>query len=171
MPDPKDASMPKPHARGYMYGTNVSTLEGFALSPSDQALAKAKKLMPEDVTDANPSWGWTAGAGISTVKDLANYVKVLIGGGLLSDEMQAKRLDSLQPNDPSNPAAASYGLALAKFGPLIGHDGSLPGYQSFMGYDPENDVTVIVLTNIQGGINGEQPANAIVKKITPMLYR
>ncbi len=170
IPDPKDVSMPEPHARGYLYGSNVSTLEGFALSPSDQAAARAKKLMPNDVTDANPSWGWTAGAGISTAKDLANYVKVLVGGGLLSDEMQAKRLASLKATDPSTPAGASYGLALAKFGPLIGHDGSLPGFQSFMGYDPENDVTVIVLANVQGGINGEEPANAIVKKITPILY-
>ncbi len=170
MPDPKDASMPEPHARGYLYGSNVATLESFALSEEKQKAARAGKLMPNDVTNMNPSWGWTAGAGISNAKDLANYVKVLVGGGLLSDALQAKRLNGLLPTDEQNPASPGYGWALAKFGPLYGHDGSLPGFQSFMGYDPENEVTVIVLTNLQGGINGEEPANAIVKKITPMLY-
>jgi len=170
MPNPQDASMPKPHSRGYLYGSNVSTLESFVLSPDDQAAAKSRKLLPTDVTNTNPSWGWTAGAGIATAEDLADYVKVLVGGGLLSEELQAKRIASLEPTAPDNPASASYGLALAKFGPLIGHDGSLPGFQSFMGYDKENDVTVIVLTNLQAGPNGEEPANAIVKKITPMLY-
>ncbi len=170
MPDVTDARIPEPYAHGYLYGSNVSTLKGFALSDIDQEAARSNKLMPNDVTHMNPSWAWAAGAGISTVVDLANYVKMLVGGGLLSDQLQAIRLESLQPANASKPGGVSYGLALAKFGPLIGHDGSLPGFQSFMGYDPQRDITVVVLTNLQGGINGEGPANAIVKKITPILY-
>ena len=60
----------------------------------------------------------------------------MIGGGLLSTELQAVRLNSLQPVDSDDPQSTQYGLALAQLGPLLGHDGSLPGFQSVMGHDP-----------------------------------
>src|SRR5215218_589940 len=122
-----------------MFGTNVSTLtpEGAILPEAEQAKALAGTLLPGDYTDLNPSWGWAAGAGISTVDDLATYVEALVGGGLLSDELQQQRLDSVVPVDPTNSQSAAYGLALARFGPMLGHDGSLPGFQSFMGHDPD----------------------------------
>ena len=74
-----------------------------ALPEDEQEAALAGDIEPNDVTDDNPSWGWTAGAAISTARDLATYVEALVNGGLLSDELQQERLDSLQPADPDNP--------------------------------------------------------------------
>ncbi|GAA1199880.1 serine hydrolase domain-containing protein [Pseudonocardia alaniniphila] len=153
-----------PHPQGYLFGTNVATLADPALPPDQQAAAREGTLVPNDVTGINPSWAWAAGAAISSAEDLATYVKPLVTGGLLDAATQKQRIDSLPPPTP-NGISASYGLALARFGPMIGHDGSLPGYQSFMGYDPDGDKTLIVLTNLQAAPNGAQPANEIAKRI------
>jgi D-alanyl-D-alanine carboxypeptidase len=158
-----------PRPQGYLFGTNVSTLANPALPPDQQAAARAGTLLPNDVTDINPSWAWAAGAAISSAEDLATYVKPLVAGGLLEAATQRQRIDSLAPTNPADPNSASYGLALAKFGPMIGHDGSLPGYQSFMGYDPDAGNTLIVLTNLQAAPDGAQPANEIAKRIIAQL--
>jgi D-alanyl-D-alanine carboxypeptidase len=73
------------------------------LSPQKQAAAKAGTITPTDVTQANPSWAWSAGAGISTADDLVKYVQALVGGGLLSPEMQRTRMASVKPVDPKDP--------------------------------------------------------------------
>lgn len=164
-----DASLPDPHPHGYLYGTNVSTVETTALPKDEQDAARNGSLLPNDVTDLNPSWGWAAGAASSTVSDLAIYVRTLVGGGLLDAAMQQQRLASLHPTSDA-PGAASYGLALAQFGPFIGHDGSLPGYQSFMAHDPATDATLIVLTNLQSSPDGLMTANEIARPIISELY-
>jgi D-alanyl-D-alanine carboxypeptidase len=173
LPAVDDAAIPEPHPHGYLFGTNVSTLTpaGTVLPDDEQAAARSGALRPGDQTALNPSWGWAAGAAISTVRDLATYVHALVGGGLLSDQLQRRRLDSIPPPDPDAPDSAAYGLALARFGPMLGHDGSLPGYQSFMGHDPDRGITLITVTTLQFGPAGEQPANELAKTILGELYR
>lgn len=170
LPALDDPSIPEPHPRGYLWGTNESTAVDPALPEDEQEAALSGEIEPKDVTDDNPSWGWTAGAAISTARDLATYVEAIVGGGLLSTELQAVRLDSLQPVDADNPQSAQYGLALARLGPLLGHDGSLPGFQSVMGHDPDTGLTMIVFTNLQAAPDGEQTANLIAQRLIPVLY-
>ena len=171
LPPLRSNRIPGPHPQGYLFGTNVSTLEDPALPPAEQKLAVAGKLLPNDVTNENPSWAWSAGSVISTASDLGVYVKKLVGGGLIGPRLQNVRLQSIRSTDPNGaPTAAQYGLAIAKFGPMIGHDGSIPGYQSFMGYDPDRKITVIVLCNLQTAPDGTSPANDITMKIISALY-
>ncbi|GIG61573.1 D-Ala-D-Ala carboxypeptidase [Longispora fulva] len=170
LPALADADIPAPHPRGYMFGTNVSTLKEAALPAAEQAAAARGSLLPNDVTDANPSWTWAAGGAISTAGDLTRYVTAMIDGGLLDAKLQKTRLDSIQPVDPTNPNGAGYGMALARFGPLVGHDGQLPGFQSFMAHDPDREDTVIVLTSLYAAPNGTQPANALAMAIIKALY-
>ncbi len=164
-PATDDASIPEPFAHGYLFGTNASTVDDAALPDDERRAALDGELLPNDVTTLNPSWGWAAGAAISTAADLADYVEGLVGGGLLGDDLQADRLASVTSTDPGSPDAAGYGWALASFGPYVGHDGSLPGYQSFMGHDPDTDTTLIVLTNLQSGPTGTQTANEIARAV------
>jgi D-alanyl-D-alanine carboxypeptidase len=170
MPARADASIPSPHPHGYLWGTNESTAKDPALPEELQEAAVAGDIEPNDVTDDNPSWGWAAGAAISTAADLATYVEVLVYGGLLSNELQQTRLDSIQFADRENPSRAGYGLAIAQLGPLLGHDGSLPGFQSVMGHDPESGLTMVVLTNLQAGPDGAQPANEVARALMPVLF-
>lgn len=170
LPPIEDADLPAPHPRGYLFGTNVSTLADPALPTGERAAARAGTLLPNDVTNLNPSWGWAAGAAISTAEDLATYVEALVGGGYLSAKLQQQRLASIEPSIPGDPASAGYGMAIAQFGPMLGHDGSLPGFQSFMGHDPDRKITLIVLANLPAGPGGEQVANEIARAVLAELY-
>jgi D-alanyl-D-alanine carboxypeptidase len=165
-----DASIPEPHPQAYTFGTNVETIDSLVLPPEVQAAARAGTLEPMDVTDANPSWGWTAGAGISTAPDLADYVEELVDGCLLSPQLQQERIASVQPLDPDDPTSPGYGLGLASFGPLYGHSGELPGTNSFMGYDPVRDITVVTWASTAPAPNGEGPAVELAKAVIAELY-
>jgi D-alanyl-D-alanine carboxypeptidase len=171
MPTIDEWDLPSPHPHGYMYGTNVSTLRTEKLPPDQIKRARAGTLKPNDVTDSNPSWAWAAGAAISTADDMSIWAKALCDGSLLNDEWQRKRLDSMLPTGNG----ASYGLALAKFGPLYGHTGEIPGFQTFVGYDPgpapDKSVTVVVWTNLKASPEGHPPATEIAKALIGEIYR
>ncbi|MCX4094633.1 serine hydrolase domain-containing protein [Nocardia sp. alder85J] len=170
-PAPGDATIPAPSPHGYLYGSNVSALASPRL-PEDQLRAvRDGTLLPADVTGLNPTWIWAAGAVISTAADLATYVRALVGGTTLLDaRLQQARLDSAAPLDPLDPTANRYGLALESFGPMLGHDGAIPGFQTFMGYDPVRDVTIVVLCTVRDGPAGGRPANEIAYGIVRALY-
>ena len=125
-----DPSLPDPHAQGY-------TLQG-----QDDG-------EPVDATDWNPSWGWTAGAMISTVEDLLVYGRALgTGEGLLPPEQQTQRLDAFLGDDiPPNTADRAYGLGLGRENGWLGHTGELPGFNTAVYYSPELDATVVVEVN------------------------
>ncbi len=170
-PDIASNAIPAPLSRGYMYGNNVLTMDTPPALPDNmQAAARTGRLAPVDQTDANPSWGWAAGAGISTANDLATWVQALVSGKLLNASLQARRLASVVPIDPSNSNSASYGWAIAKFGNLYGHTGELPGYNSFMGHDPVNGVTLVVWTNLAPGVDGRDPATTIARELIGLVY-
>ncbi|MGW4480339.1 serine hydrolase domain-containing protein [Rhodococcus triatomae] len=169
-PDATDTSLPDPYSHGYFFGTNMLTLTDPALPEDMQTQAKDGTLPPTDVTNHNPSWTWAAGGGISTAEDLATWAEALAGGKALDADMQAQRMKSITPTDPSNPEAAGYGWGIAKMGPMYGHTGELPGYNSFMGSDPENGVTLIVWANLAPGANGQDPASTVAKNLIEEMY-
>ncbi len=95
--------------------------------------------------------------------ELVTWVQALVGGKLLNAEMQKNRLASVLPITPDNPNGALYGLGIAKFGKLYGHTGGLPGFNSFMGNDPDNAVTLVVWTNLAQSVDGRDPATTIAR--------
>jgi D-alanyl-D-alanine carboxypeptidase len=170
LPARTDATIPDPHPQGYSFGTNVSTIQTYALPADQQAAALAGTLKPNDETDANPSWAWAAGGAISTVPDLFTYVQALVDGRLLNPATQKVRMDSIQPTDPAHPEAAGYGIGIAKFGPLLGHDGQIPGFMTFTGQDPATGLTITIATNLAAVPSGEGSALTLVKAILPIFY-
>lgn len=171
-PAADDASLPTPFPHGYMYSTNVDTMETSTLPPTQLAQAKAGTLLPSDTTNLNPSWAGAAGAGISTIRDLAHWVEALGGGGLLSPTLQKERLASVQPVPFPLPPLPDpqYGWGIAKIGPLYGHTGELPGYNSFMGYDPVHKVTIVVWSNLAPAADGRPPAATIATSLMKSIY-
>jgi D-alanyl-D-alanine carboxypeptidase len=170
LPAATDNSLPDPHPQGYTYGTNVQTVDTTVLPENIQAQAKAGTLAPRNVTRDNESWAWTAGSGIGTAADLATFVRAVAGGGLLSPALQKQRLDSMRPTVPGDPASSSYGLGLAKLGPFYGHTGEIPGYNSFMGYDPAGGNTVVVWATDAPAPDGRAPATELAKVVIGKLY-
>lgn len=168
-PDTADSTIPAPYSHGYVFGTNMDTLLDPALPEQMQAAAENGSLQPNDVTNVNPSWAWAAGAGISTANDLVTWVQALVSGKLLGADLQAQRLASVQPTSP-DAGAAEYGWGIAKMGPMFGHTGELPGFNSFMGHDPVNKVTLVVWANLAPAANGQDPATTMAKEIIGKVY-
>jgi D-alanyl-D-alanine carboxypeptidase len=112
-----------------------------------------------DTTDWNPSWGWTAGAAISTARDMAIWAKALGSGRLLTPQMQHQRLRWMPTNGtvPYGTGVGRYGLGIADFGGLIGHNGEIPGFENFAAYQPDERATVVVLTNVLQSPDPSQP--------------
>jgi D-alanyl-D-alanine carboxypeptidase len=164
--------LPTPHAEGYQFGSNVETIDSYAVPKEEQAAALDGSLKPLNETDANPSWAWTAGGAISTPADLATYVKAMVGGGLLSPKMRKVRLNSVRPIVPGAKGGVGYGLGIAQFAPnILGHDGQLPGFSSFMVYDVKTGDTVIISANLSASpVTGENAAVELGKVVLGTLY-
>ena len=103
--------------------------------------------------------------------DLFTYAKALVGGaGLLNPETQKLRLESIRPTDPAHPETAGYGLGIARFGPLLGHDGQIPGFMTFTGQDPSTGLTLTIATNLATVPAGEGSALTLLKAVLPVFY-
>lgn len=165
-----DTAIPAPYASGYSYSGNVETLDEPSLSPERIAAIEAGTVQPRVTTNDNPSWTWSAGQGIASANDLATWVKAMGDGSLLNEATQKLRLDSVQPTDPTKPDGAGYGYGIAQMGPMYGHIGEMPGYNSFMGYDPANDVTMVVWANLAPTIDGNAAAAVVASKLVPFIY-
>ena len=83
-------------------------------------------------------------------------------------------LDSLEPQDAGKPHGQKYGYGISQitFGPnsVYFHGGEMPGYNSFMGYDPVNDVTLIIWTSLTISLDGQPTANTIMLKMLDQIY-
>lgn len=133
---PNDAALPEPHVRGYATtgGTTVET------------------------TAWNPTWAWAAGGVVSTVDDLGRWIRAVADGSLLSAESQQARMDFQPTDDPT----FGYGLGLIEHDGWLYHAGSMPGYQTFAGYQPDAGVVLVI------AINTDAPAYRQGKDFAPL---
>src|SRR5262249_17222459 len=167
---------PTPHpTRAALRSALPPAAGGTALPPPDLiAAARAGTLKPNDDTRQNPSYALAAGGVISTADDLATWMRELVGGKILDADYQRRWLDSPELEDPGKPLGQKYGYGITQmtFGPnnLYFHGGEMPGYNSFMGYDPVNDVTLIVWTNLTISLDGRPTANSIMLKMLDRIY-
>jgi CubicO group peptidase (beta-lactamase class C family) len=167
--------IPKPYSHGYLYGSTAVALVGTPpYSPEFQAAARAGKVLPHDYTGLNPSFALAAGGAISTANDLATWIRALVSGRVFNPAYQHRWLDSLQPEDPKKPGSSEYGYGIARlrWGPnaIYFHGGESPGYNSFMGYDPTNQVTLVVWTNLTVSLDLSPTANALMLKVLDQIY-
>jgi D-alanyl-D-alanine carboxypeptidase len=150
----EDSSIPDPHAQGY-------TLQG-----------QSSGAQPVDATNWNPSIAWTAGEMISTVEDLLVYGRALgTGEGLLPSKQQTERLNSFVDDlPPLNQAPLkgnlAYGFGLGLDRGWIGHNGEIPGYNTYLFYHP--DLEAVVAVEVNSDISsGECPSETSTMKDGP----
>ena len=152
LPASTSNTIPEPYSHGYLYGSSSYALSDTPYPADLQAAARAGTLKPNDDTWQNPSYATAAGGVISTADDLATWMRALVGGKVLGADYQRQWLESPEPQDPGDPGGQKYGygISLITFGPnrVYFHGGEMPGYNSFMGHDPVNDVTLVVWTNL-----------------------
>ena len=168
-------TIPEPYSHGYLYGSSSVALVGEPpYSAEVQAAARAGTLLPKDYTDVNHSNAAAAGGVISTADDLATWIKALVGGKVFNGDYQRRWIDSLQPEDASKPKGQKYGYGIAQlsWGPntIYFHGGETPGYNSKISYDPTNQLTLIIWTNLTVSLDGQQTANTLWVKVLDQIY-
>jgi D-alanyl-D-alanine carboxypeptidase len=101
-------------------------------------------------------------------------MRALVGGKVLDADYQRQLVDSLELQDPNDLGGLKYGygISLLTFGPnsIYFHGGEMPGYNSFMGHDPVNDVTLIVWTNLTLSLDGQPTANTMMLRMLDRIY-
>ncbi|MER6304174.1 serine hydrolase domain-containing protein [Kitasatospora sp. NPDC001539] len=142
---PTDASLPDPHSHGYTNQTPDGSIQ--------------------DATNWNPSWAWTAGAVITTLGDLESWAKTVATGAIVSPSAQAERLKML----PTGDAGVTYGFGLFNNGGWIGHNGSMPGYESVAVYLPQAQATMAMLLNTDVIAQGQEPSTLFANEITKII--
>lgn len=175
LPAVDDIVIPAPSSHGYMYGPTRYALLDQPYPASMQAEARAGTLKPIDYTNQNPSYATAAGGVISTADNLVTWIRALVTGEVLTADTQERWLDGLQAEDPDQPDGKQYGYGIThqKFGngaAMYFHGGELPGFNSFIGHDPENDVTLVIWTNLTVALDGRTTANAMLAPILDEIY-
>ncbi|MET8702044.1 serine hydrolase domain-containing protein [Kitasatospora sp. NPDC004723] len=107
-----------------------------------------------DYTELDPSWGWAAGAVVSTNTDITRFYGALLEGRLLP----AAQLAQMRTTVPAEAAgtAVRYGLGLVSRplscgGTAWGHGGTIPGYYTAGGTTDDGRAVNIAVTTIPDG--------------------
>ena len=76
--------------------------------------------------------------------------------------------------DPSKPEGQKYRYGISQFswGPntIYFHGGEIPGFNSKISYDPTNQLTLIMWTNLTVSLDGQQTANTLFVKMLDHVY-
>jgi len=99
-----------------------------------------------DITDINDGVGLGDGGVVCTAEDLAKFLPAILNGDLVSSFMVQEMLNIVDDGEGS-----AYGLGIGyddtEFGVIISHDGATSGFQSTMQYIPNEDLSLVILTN------------------------
>ncbi len=99
-----------------------------------------------DDTVLSPSMAGVEGGMISNLDDLKHWTQALAAGSLLTEKTTAAQFATISQGE-GTPSWQGYGLGVQKVGPLIGHDGQIPGFLSAAYSDPATGFTVAVMLN------------------------
>ncbi|WP_442789139.1 serine hydrolase domain-containing protein [Kitasatospora sp. NBC_01302] len=111
-----------------------------------------------DYTELDPSWGWAAGAVVSTNSDIVRFYTALLGGRLLP-AAQLAEMRTTVPADEAGPGVR-YGLGLMSRplscgGVFWGHGGTIPGYFTAGGATDDGRAVNLAVTMIPGDAAGK----------------
>lgn len=175
LPAPADNTIPEPYSHGYLYGSSSIAFTGEPpYTEKEKAAARAGTLQPTDYTNLNHSFAMAAGGAISTASDLATWIEALVTGRVLDAKYQRIWLDSLKPEDPKKPEGQKYGYGIIEMSwggnSIYFHGGETAGFNSFIGHDPANKVTLVVWTNLAVSLDEMPTANTLMLKVLDQIY-
>jgi CubicO group peptidase (beta-lactamase class C family) len=95
--------------------------------------------------------GGPAGGGYSTARDLLAFAEALRRGVLVTP-LTRERLWSAKPDLSSPEYGFGFGVGSDTLGRRVGHSGGFPGISSVLDVYPDTGWTVVVLSNVDGGM-------------------
>ncbi|MFE6099914.1 serine hydrolase domain-containing protein [Streptomyces laurentii] len=143
-PTPGDMAIHEPHPKGYHRDTAGSPWR--------------------EVTELDPSWGWAAGAVVSTNSDLNRFYTALLGGELLPPA-QLAQMRTTVPAEARGPGVR-YGLGLTSTplscgGVYWGHGGTALGYRTRGGVTEDGRAAGIAVTTAPTGAASQRVEAAV----------
>lgn len=108
-----------------------------------------RNKIQENINEINDGRGLADGGVISTAKDMTVFMRHLMQDDSFIAEKWRKQMQTFHPMRSED--KVEYGLGLIRFTnpdfKIIGHDGSDSGYQSWMIFLPEENTSIIFLSN------------------------
>ncbi len=133
----EDPSMPEPFADGHINSQCVQELTQDGATGVDEST---------DPTDWSVSSGAGGGAMTSTLADLGAWADSMSGNSLLSEDLQAARLETTSEIEPGVPILYGLGIYQLSDG-WYGHDGETIGWQAIELHNPDTGVSVAMAGN------------------------
>lgn len=155
---------PRPH--GYRFATQDGTA---LLSKEQRAAAVDGSLLPVDYTEQNLSYAWTADGAYGNAGDVADYFQAIVDGPLVDQATRRAWEQDAQVHGPLTEGNVRYGFGIATHKDFFLYVGAMPGYNSFVAYSPDQQVTIVILTNLTWNPNGGSPAAEIFSAIVGVL--
>ncbi|MEM6415237.1 MAG: serine hydrolase domain-containing protein [Pseudomonadota bacterium] len=140
------AALPSPYASGYRFGP-----EGGGVEYGNHFF---------DATAFSASWADAAGNINARLPELLIAGLKIIKGEKLKPTTRAAQRDFLQVSKKYE-----YGFFLEKYGNIEGHAGDVPGFSSFVGWNPKTNTGLAVLTNLSNFKDRSSPALQIAKAV------
>lgn len=134
-------------------GLSVPFTHGYVASGKN-ATTRTPVFASDDATALHTSCVGASGAMVSTLSDMAAWIRALGTGALLKPavwrEAQKGMIRFNFPDDYLGPGRWRQGLGFIETGGFIGKDGSIPGYESFTMYSPSRHTAIAVVSTKQG---------------------
>ena len=169
-------TIPDPHAHGYLYGSSsVALSDASPYSPEVQAAARAGTLLPNDYTRPEP-FLCRGSRGRHLHRQRSRHLDPGTGRRPRAQRRisapLARRLAATRTRASPTDRQYGYGISQLRWGPnaLYFHGGETPGYNSKICYDPANQMTLVVWTNMAVSVDEQQTANTLMVKVLDQIY-
>lgn len=105
-----------------------------------------------DISSLDPSWGWAAGAIVSTPGELNEFMRALLDGELLEPASMKQMMTTVPQDDPFSPGS-EYGLGLIRTplscgGEVWGHGGDIHGYETRNAVAEDGRAITVAVTSL-----------------------
>ena len=135
--------------------------------PQGYHLSTEGKL--EDITEMDPTWGWAAGAMVSTPSELNTFFQAVLDGRLLTqssiDEMKNGAVDASSYLGPGTVYGLGLiGRSLSCGGTAWGHGGTIHGYQTDNAVGPDGTAVTVAVTAMPTAIADQSNPESSAKE-------
>jgi len=112
---------------------------------------------------ANPT-----GQMVSTVADLTKWAKILGTGDALSPTLKTERMRWERLGDNNDDWHYCFGIE--ENTGWLGHDGMIPGYMTYMVYNPTIDSSIVLVQNTDKNSGNEPGINPLLRDVSKVLF-
>jgi D-alanyl-D-alanine carboxypeptidase len=130
---------------------------------------------PQDFSIVSPSTLWAAGGIISTPAEIAKFFRELDRGHILPPPL-VRQMKGAQARLPFGPRGGWYGLGLFHLalphgcGPVWGHPGDLPGYNTIAWNSPDGTRQIVIAVNQDDESTLSDAAKQALGRLTLVAY-